>query len=804
MGAFIRDLQFATRVLKKDLRFTFLSILALALGIGSTVLIFSVVDNLMVQPWPYANADRYTTFSIHGLDGGSGDDIGAFPVQEFLAFQQQNHVFEDVIGAQPVGIHYTGSEEAELFPGVIVSANTFRVLGVRPLFGRPITAADGAPGAPPVFVISYRLWMQQFKGDPKILGTVLDLNGEPTTLVGIMPPRFTYVGGSLWLPLQAKSGEQHNLFCLGVRKPGVSLKQAAADLEVTARGLSKLYPREYPQRFTVLTSDYTSAMLGPFKSLLYLLFGAVAMLLLIACGNVGNLLLARTTAREKEIAIRFSLGATRIQIVRQLLIEGLVLATAGAALGWLFAYGGLKAAIPLIPPDTLPREAVISLNYVVAAFAVAVTFLTTLLCSLAPAIYVVRGKLRAGLGGRIGGWNRTLRQGRLQAGLVIGQVALSIVLFAGAGLMARTFMAFEHVDLGYNPQNVFYAALLFPAGYTANQKQALLQTVLKQVSAYPGVIAATAANSLPLSDEQVSQAFVPGDNHSERRDVTLESCSEGYFKTLETKLIRGRLLSESDIDSSRHVAVINQSFSRKLFGAHDPIGRTVEFTAFDQRPQSPHRAYFEIIGIIADIRNLSLTNSPMPQAFLPYTVSPLGGGVRILVRTAKSSDAMGTVLRRKVWTIQRSVAVAYTGTLETRLEDDWFAQPRFGLFTLGTFAGIGLVLVVIGVFSLTAYSVSLRTYEIGVRMALGARPGTVLKMVLLDGFGMIATGTALGLLASLVFTRFIASQLWGVSARDPLTFGAVIAATVTAGLLACWLPARRAARVEPAVALRYE
>ncbi len=809
LRSFFRDIRFALRMLHKDRHFALLAIFALALGIGSATLIFSALDHLLLPHLPYKNASRYTSFSIHNLDPAGGSDIGAFPLREFLAFQQQNHVFEDVIGETgTLGVRYASRAGTEMFHGSIVTTNTFRVLGVKLLLGRPITAADGAPGSPPVFVMSYSLWMSRFNGDPKLLGTTLDLNGEPTTLVGIMPPRFTsYFGtGGFWLPLrQENSGQQPGLYPIGVRKPGVSLEQAAADLTVIARGLSKLHPRDFPRRFKVLTGNY-GLFLGPVKGVLYPLFAAVMMLLLIAGSNVASLLLARTTAREKEIAIRAALGATRSQLVRQVLVESFVVAAAGAVLGWLLAYGGLKVVIALLAsPPFPPAVRAITLSTAVVAFAVAVTVLTTLLCGLAPALHVARGNLQGTLAGGNTGVSGTRHHGRFRAGVVIAQVALSTVLFVGAGLMARTFLAVVSVHLGYNPQKVIYAGLSLPPGYeTAEKRNALLRTVLQYVEAYPGVISAAVSSSLPSGAGALSEVEVPGKVHSEPWHAGLALCSEGYFKTLEVKIVRGRLLSESDVDSSRHVAVINQSLGRKFFGKEDPIGRTLKFTLSEQRPQTPKYADFEIIGVVADTRNnRSLTNSPIPEAFVPYTMPELRIGGGILVRTATGTGSVRMGLRRQAWFVHRGLTLGRSGTLETKVEI-WYVAPRFDLFTLGTLAGIGLVLITIGVFNLMSYSVFLRTHEIGVRMALGARPSAILKMVVADGFTLIAAGVALGVLASLALTRLIASQVWGVSARDPLTFVVVIVVTVAAGLMACWLPAKRAAQVDPLVALRYE
>ncbi len=811
----VRDFRFALRSLRKDRRFALIATFALALGIGASTVIFSIIYNGLLNPFPYKDANGISIFQIHDLDQAGVGGRGAFSVHEFLDYREQNHVFEDMVGTSYSRILYTHHEGAMQLRGAKVTPNTFEFLGVMPILGRWITNEDGRPGAPPVFLMNFKFWQEQFNGDPNVIGTTLILDNQPATLVGIMPPRFQYFGADVWLPLilsgapvgnNDPSGQREFIVAEERRKPGVSLKAAAADLDVIAHRLSKVYPKDYPKRFNVWTDTLASDVVGGFKSTLYILLSAVGMLLLIACSNVANLLLTRATTREKEIGIRASLGASRGRLIRQLLVESFVLATAGCVAGCIFAYGGLKWVVAAIPPNNgLPSEASVRLNLPALLFAVAITILTTMLCGLAPAIHAVHGQLQTRLVGSGKGVNANFGHGSLRAGLVIAEVALSLVLLIGAGLMMRSFLVITHVDLGFNPQNVLVAGLSTPkSSYDTPQKVKLLyQQVLQRVAALPGVLAVSESFGVPPYDFAESELTVPGKLHSEGWRSALELCSEGYYQTLGFHATRGRLLSETDIDSARHVAVINETLARKCFGKEEPIGQTIKFDIFDQLPGGPKNTYFEIVGVVRDFKNMGLQDPPMPQAFIPYTITGFRDRA-ILVRTSANPLSMIKSISQEIWAVDHNIALAQTGSLESILYRFSYARPEFGLKTLGAFAGIGLLLVIIGVFSVMAYTVSLQTHEIGIRLALGAQQSSILTMILTKGMCLMAAGVLIGLLASYYLTRFIASQIWGVSTTDPLTFAVVVIVVVAVGLTACLMPARRAARVDPLVALRYE
>jgi putative ABC transport system permease protein len=812
-----QDLRFASRNLLKDRGFILLAVFTLVLGMGASTVIFSVVDGALLHPFPYRDANDISIFRIHNLDEAGDTGRLWLSVPEFLDYREESHVFADMTGTGPGSVLYTAGGATEDLSGAYVTANTFRFLGVRPLLGRYINLDDGKPGAPAVFVMNYRMWQERFHGDRSILGRTFTLNGVPRTLVGIMPRRFQYFGAAVWLPLSLgrtgvsatggteTAGRQMYLIPEERRKPGVSLEAAAADLSVIAKRLAKIFPSEYPKRFTVQTDTLASDVVGGFKTMLYILLAAVGMLLLIACSNAANLLLARSTSREQEIAIRAALGASRARLIRQLLVESLVLAAAGGAIGCVFAYGGLKAVMAVMPPDALPSESVIELNTAVLLFTAGVAVFSTLLVGLAPALHAVRGELHGRLKDTGWGVRGSSGQGRFRAGLVVAEVALSVVLLAGAGLMMRSFFAVEHVDLGFDPADILAAQLVFPQGryQTPEQNKIFFQQLLPRISALPGVVSAAETVTLPPFGGPESEVTIPGKTHTRRWDAVLELCSQGWFRTVGVPLVRGRLLSPEDVNSARQTAVINQTLARRYFGKEDPIGQKIEFKALDSAPGSRHDAAFEIVGIIGDAKNDGLEHPTLPEAFVPYTVSSFGRR-GLLVRTASNPAAMQNSVSRVVWSVDPTIAIGQMDSLPTLLKDYAYAQPKFGLLVLGVFAALGLMLVVIGVLSVMAYSVSLQTHDIGIRIALGAQRGDVLKIVIGQGIKLALVGVAIGIVGALALTRFLTSLLYAVMPTDPVTFIAVSVILIVVALMACYVPARRATKVDPMVALRHE
>lgn len=811
-----QDLRYAARSLRKDRGSVALALLALALGIGATTVIFSVVYSVLIDPFPYKNSSQLVHIYIHSSTQTGPYGRNGYTVKEFFDFKAQNHVFSDMMAGDGEDFVYQQGNATYRVDGGILDPGMFSGLGVKPILGREITESDGAPGAPPVFVISDRMWHERFNRDPKVLGTTLTVNGVPRTLVAVMPPRFLLLGADIWVPMKitpgldatavnGPAGQPLYVWTVARLKPGVTLKQAAADMEVIAHNEAKAYPDLYPKQFKVLVGTIADLYTRQLRTMIYILLGAVLMLLLIACSNVANLLLARATAREKELAIRATIGASRGRLIRQLLAESFALSAAGAVVGCGLAYAGLQWVKATIPPDTIPSEVEIKFSAIALLATMGVTIVTTLLCGLVPALRAARSDLQGRLMGTGKGVGATSAHGKLRTVLVASQVGLAIVLLVGAGLMMRTFFALGKVDVGFNPHNLLVTRIVFPNGQykTAAAKQSFFRQLLPRLAAVPGVTNLTESMGLPVEGGATSEVTVPGTTHANTWNSSVELISEDYFKTVGLPLVRGRELSPTDIDSAGKVAVVNKTLVHDFFGDSDPIGRTIKFNVLDRVPDAPHNAYFEIVGVVGDIRNQGLESPTSPQAFIPHTVTSLAGD-SVLFRTAVRPESIVPDVRQAISSIDANIALANTDSLETILHRDYVAAPEFGLMLLSVFAGIGLILSAIGVFSVMAYTVSLQTHDIGIRMALGAQPAGVMRMVLLHGLRPIVAGVIVGLGASYALTRLMTSQIYGVTATDPWTFGGVIIVLTAVGLTACLLPARRATLVDPLIALRYE
>jgi predicted permease len=675
MTSLWQDIRYGLRMLGRSPGFAVISILTLGLGIAATTTIWSVVDSVLLEPFPYDAANRLATPSVSFPDEGS---IKRFPVPIFLDFKEQNRTFEDIIGLAYTDVHYKRSAGTEQLVGAWVTPNTFTFLGIKPLLGREITQEDGKPSSPPVFVMSYTLWTRLFNRDPNVLGATLNLNGTQRTLVAIMPARFHFGDSEIWMPLELNRstfitgfGVQPNeVWAIGRLKSSASLEAAAADLGVIAKQFEKIYPAWFRVHYKLVVNSLTEESVGRFKLTLFALMGAVSMLLLIACSNVANLLLARATVREKEMVIRASMGATRSRLIRQLLVESGLLAAASCIAGCVFAFIGLKGVAAAIPPDLIPSEVAIALQPAALLFAMAVSVLISLLCGLAPALYGARRNLHMGLAASGKGASGDFRHGKLRSGLVIVEVALSIVLLIGTGLMVRTLYALKQVNIGFDPAHVIYTELSFPESRydTAEQKRVFFAKVLDRLATIPGVIAATEASSLPPYSFGWTEVVIPGKTHSEPWGTTFEICSEGYFQTLGRHLLRGRLLSHSDVESARHVVIINQTLARTYFGNEDPLGQKIKFSTFEEWAADwPRDAYFEIIGIIGDAKNSGLQDAPRPEVYLPYTVTGTGPRM-IMTRTASSSSLVPDSLRREIAAVDPDVAVSDAGSIESFLD----------------------------------------------------------------------------------------------------------------------------------------
>jgi putative ABC transport system permease protein len=806
-----KDFRYAARMLLKKPGFTAIAIVTLGLGIGASTAMFSVIDNVLLNPFPYKHGNDIVALGIHDTnDVRVNDSNRYFQGPEFIDYAQQTQSFQEEIGGAYEDVLYTSAQGTQQFAGGVVTPNTFDFLGVPAMVGRAPTPDDVKPGATPVFAMSYKMWVKYFGQDPSIVGHSFVLNDVPTTLVGIMPPRFTKLGSDLWRPVAMDRADPQlaNLYFnfQGLLKPGVAPQQAEAELNGIAHRLSQVYPKNYPKQFSARIIPLAESVVGDFQGTLYALAAAVGLLLLIACSNVANMLLAQATAREKEIAIRAAMGAGRWRIIRQLLIESFLLALGGAAVGCLFAYGGIKGIVRAIPDGAIPHESVIRLNVPVLLFTLGIAVATAMLFGLAPALQAAKRDIVEPLKDSGRGVSGGFRRGKLRSVLVVVEVALSLVLLVGAGVMMHTFVKLADADLGFDPTNILVARLPFPKGQytTAAEKQQFFSALLARVDALPGVVAATETSTFPPYGGIGTTVDIPGKVHTDDWRAIFQVCSEGYFPTLGLRLMRGRLFSNVDVNDARKVAVVNQTLVTKYFGTDDPVGREIKINELATlKPDPVVDPTFEIVGVTADEKNSGIQDPIRPELFIPYTVT--GAYQRgILVRTSRDPMLLLNPVRDQIWAVDRSVALTLTGTLTDYLKQFSYSGPRFTLTLLGIFAGVGLVLVALGVYSVTAYTVSRQTHEIGIRMALGAGRSDVLRMVMWMGLQLVVLGVAVGLMASFGATRAIASQLWGVSAHDPVTFAGVAAVLFVVGCAACYFPARRATRVDPMVALRYE
>jgi putative ABC transport system permease protein len=834
-----RDFRYALRNLSKDRRFALVTIFALALGIGASTVVFSIFYNLFFSAFAAKDANRLVVPMIQNTENtgqlGSNLQPLTLPLGDLDAIREQNRVFENIVGYLVEMVLANDGSQMYQFSSTRVTSDAFEFYGVAPLLGRGIATEDGNPEAPPVFVMSYKTWKGVFHEDPKILGKILTIDGEPRTLVGVMPQRFQAYGlqAQIWTPITRsrdapRREEQSKATVLARLKPGLTLETASADLDLIVKRLALLHPDDFPRHFAASVQSAVDSLLGPqggmtqfhsdMKHLLYDLLVAVAMLLLIACSNVANLLLARATVREKEMAVRSALGATRGRLVRQLLAESSVLATVACIVGCLFAWLGMKFVPAIIPRPGdlyggghLGAETAPGLNAPVLFFALALSVLTTLICGLAPALRVARTDVQPHLTGSGKGVNAGFRHGRLRAALVIAEVALAIVLLIGTGLMMRSFFLLTRVDLGFNPKNVLFVVFAPPTRhqkipvsplqkFASPQGLAQVRDVAERLKNLPGVAHVSIEDAMPgYSPSAGYRVSVPGATQTE--EVGLFACDENLVPTLELRMVKGRWLSEQEVRTAQYVGVISQRVVHDFFGDANPIGRQLRVKAFKGPSATTQDAEFRIVGVVKDVISAGPQQPTMPMIFLPYTVR---GGFFFLLKTTMEPASLAHAVQEQVWAVDRNEIILLATPLEDFLQRFTYATPEFGLLIATPLASIALLLVVIGVFSVMAYTVSLQTHEIGVRMALGAQQGNILNRVLAKGARLLAAGILLGLFASYGLTRFLASQIWGLSATDPWTFTAVAALLVAVGLGACLLPARRATRVDPLVALHYE
>lgn len=837
----LRDLRYALRSFRKDRRFMAAAVFALALGIGASTVVFSVFYNLLFNAIAGRDAARIVVPVLQSPDqsGGAEYDQLFLHWTDLQYVRDHNEVFEGVVGSHSGIAEVQRGTRNYQFENGHVSPDAFAFYGVAPLLGRGLLPEDGKPGAPPVFVMSYPAWKSQFGGDPAILGESFAIEDAPATLVGIMPEQFHGFGATqeIWTPVsqaQAESEAEKRIYVnvLARVKRDVTFAAASAELDLLTHQLAALHATsdDYPKKFSARVISENDFLMGPssgnatvfntkidLKDILYDLFAAVLVLLLIACSNVANLLLARATSREKEVAVRAALGASRWQLMRQLLLESLLVTFAACAAGCLLAWMAMKTLNSTIHQKAWQRmsaEAVIGLNIPVLLFAVGIALITTLLCGLLPAFRSSRRDLQTQLVCGSKGSGSGAHHGKLRAVLVVGQVALSIVLLIGAGLMIRSLYRLTRVELGFNAKNILVA------GFAPSRKGAQLpdralmvtpegqvrfETAVERIRQLPGVASVAVNNTFPgYGPSRGPKVGLPG----ETREVEagMNECDENLLNTLEMHLLAGRWLSHNEVQTRQLIAVINETLAHALFADVNPVGKQFEVRGFKTKfkfssADLPENAVFAIVGVVRDTKNAGPQSPVVPMAFIPPMIT---GEFLVQILTNVEPASLMHSVQEAVWSADRSEVFWVFGPLSDFYEQHTYALPEFGVSLSGPLAAIALLLVVIGVFSVMAYTVSLQTQEIGVRMALGAQRRQIVQMVLARGFALLAAGIGTGLLASFGLSRFLASQIWGVSPTDPWTFGAVVALVVISGLAACLLPAQRAAGVDPLAALRYE
>jgi predicted permease len=796
-----RDLRHGARSLVQGRAFTAVALASLALGIGGTTAMFSVIYGVILDPFPYQDPDRLVSL---GVAAPEQRFAGAYyPVDQFVEIAERATAFSGVIASTISDVAWRGAGEPQRLRGNHCTLNTFEVMGVPPLIGRVTTAADAAPGAEPVAVLSYRFWQRQFGGDPAVLGRKLHLNDKVRTVIGVMPPRFMWRGPDVYLPLVFRRGEipegVEEVHAMGRLKPGMSMEQAAADLRPIIADLVARTPRNFPRQWKVSLHTFKETFPSDIQDALWTLFGAVGLLLVIACVNVSNLLLSKAAYRRREMAIRASLGAGRFRLVRQLLAESVVLGVAGGALGIGAAYGGLRGIIAMVPRDTIPDEAHISLNGAVLLFTLAVSVCGALLFGMAPAIQLsgrdIVTPLKEAGRGLSGGRGQKL----LRGALVSGEVALSLMLLVGASLMIRTLAAVQSTDVGPRPDRVLTLRIPFSRERTLDPNRAAFAgEVLRRVEAVPGVAAAAISSGLPSLGGGGTQVEVVGGANNDGRPVILHQVSENYLAAASLTLVQGRFLSAQEVAGRMPVAVVNQAFVKRYLRADEVFGRPLRI----QRLRTVTGDAFQIAGVVRDRVNRAWTGETLPEIYVPYTY--LGMADRLVVACSVPPGSLDKALRAQVYAVDPGQPLMDVKTLEKLLAEYIYARPRFNQLLFAVFAALGLTLALFGVYGVISSAVAQQTREIGIRIALGASLRQVVGMMLGAGAKLLAFGIAVGLAGSLASVKLLSGLVRSVSTFDPYSFAMVTVLIFAAGLFACYWPARRAARVDPVIALRDE
>ena len=823
MQSIRQDIRFAVRMLLKQPGFSLIAIITLALGIGANTAIFSVINAVLLRPLPYDDSHRIV--AVYDSAPSIGFQRAGLTEMEFIRLRDETRSFVELATWNRDTVTLTGTGEPERVPASLASANLFQMLGAKIAVGRSFNPEEEMAGRNNVVVLSHSLWQRRFAGDPSITGQSLTLDGDSFTVIGVLdesfksPPELqsdTQI--EIWLgygfDLAKLRRGSHGMSVIGRLREGVTIEEAQAETGAIISRVVSDHPDFYPADMISFLLPLHQSIVGDVRPALLVMLAAVAVVLLIACANVANLLLVRSEARQKEIAVRAALGASRSSLIRQLLVESLLLSTLGTAIGLLMARWFLDAMLA-ISPDDIPRLAETSLDLRVLGFAMLLSLLTALSFGLAPALHAVKFDLHTMLkeGGRSSGGHTS--RSRLRQTLIVLETAMAIVLLVAAGLLVRSFWHLQRVDTGFAADNLLTMRLTPPgANYNDSRKiKNLYDALITRVKTLPDVRSAAVADPLPVSgnnnDSIIEIEGRPLDmSRLNLMSVDARSVSPEYFQTIEMRLVKGRLLAEADREGAQLAAVINETFARNHWPGEEAVGR--RFRYLDAPPDKATSSFATVVGIVADAKNRALNEEARQEAFFPlqqhtaaYGQNDLQQAYSLLVKTSDNPESLANTIRREIHSIEPNIIITRVRTME-QLMGTAFVEPRFNMILLGVFALVAMGLGAVGIYGVIAYSVAGRTHEIGIRMALGAGMSDVLRLIIGQGMRLVMLGLVIGLAGAYALTRVMTSLLYGVSATDPLTFTGVAALLGFVSLISCYIPARRATRVDPMVALRYE